>query len=399
MFLSKKMAELLSEKEKAQSALQAVMAKEGVTVKEIEDSTAALKAVNAKVTAQTALETGKQFDEGGQEVTGEPKPQNKGTDKFSSNEYRQAFMDYLKTGRSSGILEFRSDNQTTTAADAAAIVPSTILKEVIKKVETYGQVYARVRKITVRGGVKVPILAVKPVATWIGETTPSDKQKVDLSASVVFTYYGLECKIATSILADAVTLDMFESILIEIIGEAMTKAVDISIISGPGSTGPLGITKDPRVTKVVTMSAAEFKDWEAWKKKVFAKLSAGYKAGAVFLMASGTYEGYIDGMTDANGQPIGRINYGITEGPQERFGGKPVVEVEDDVIANYADAAVGDVVTIYGNLTNYAFNSNMQLMMFRYLDHDTNEYVDKAILIADGKTLDGNAFVVVKKGA
>jgi HK97 family phage major capsid protein len=183
----------------------------------------------------------------------------------------------------------------------------------------------------------------------------------------------------------------------------MTKALDIAIVKGPGTASPLGITLDTRITSltkhVVTLSATEFQDWSAWKKKVFSALSASYKAGATFLMASGTFEGYIDGMVDANGQPIGRVNYGITNGPQESFGGRAVIEVEDDVIANYDDAAAGDVVAIYGNLTNYAINSNMSMTMFRYLDQNTNEYVDKAILIADGKTLDANAFVIVKKGA
>lgn len=400
-FLSKIMRELASKKEAAQSALQAVMSKEGATAKEIGDATEALSLINSRIAAQTALDTGKQFDENGQEVTGDPKPQDKHKDKFGSMEYRQAFMDYIKTGKRSSILEFRSEDQSTTTADAAAIVPSTILQEVIKKVESYGQVYARVRKLAVRGGVKVPILSVKPVATWIGENTTGDKQKVDLSSSVTFNYYGLECKIATSIVTDAVTIEQFESILIDLIGEAMTKALDIAIISGAGTASPLGITKDTRIpaSHVVTLAPADFTSWSAWKKKVFAKLSASYKGGAVFLMASGTFEGYVDGMVDNNNQPIGRVNYGITDGPQESFGGHAVVEVEDDVIANYDDAATGDVVAIYGNLNNYAINSNMQLMMFRYLDHNTNEYVDKAILIADGKTLDANAFVIVKKGA
>ena len=52
-----------------------------------------------------------------------------------------------------------------------------------------------------------------------------------------------------------------------------------------------------------------------------------------------------------------------------------------------------------GNLSNYAINSNLQMVMYRYLDHDTNEYVDKAILIADGKLLDANSVVIIKKGA
>lgn len=401
MFYSKKMRELLSEKESAQSALQAVMSKEGAAAKEIEDATTALSTVNSRIAAQTALESGKQFDENGQEVTGNPKPQAKKSDKFASLEYRQAFMDYCKAGVSSNVLEFRSADTATGTADVAAIIPSTILQEVIQKVESYGQVYARTRKLAIKGGIGVPISSIKPVATWIGETTVSDKQKMDLSQKVAFNYYGLECRVATSILADTVTLDQFESIITSAIAEAYMKAFDIAVVKGAGTASPLGITVDTRIpaTHVVTLTAAEFLDWGAWKKKVFAKMPLSYKGGATFLMASGTFDGYIDGMTDKNGQPIGRVNYGIAGGTQESFGGKEVIEVEDDVISNYDDAAAGDVVAIYGNLGNYAINSNMSMTMYHYIDHDKNEVVNKGLLIADGKVLDPNGFIIVKKGA
>jgi hypothetical protein len=41
----------------------------------------------------------------------------------------------------------------------------------------------------------------------------------------------------------------------------------------------------------------------------------------------------------------------------------------------------------------------MQLAMYRWLDHDTNQWVDKALLIADGKILDPNGVMIIKKGA
>ena len=62
-------------------------------------------------------------------------------------------------------------------------------------------------------------------------------------------------------------------------------------------------------------------------------------------------------------------------------------------------AKAGDVVAVYANLNNYGWNSNMTMTLFRYFDHDTNEWVDKAILIADGKLIDPNGVVIVKKGA
>jgi HK97 family phage major capsid protein len=319
-------------------------------------------------------------------------------DRFSTLEYRKAFMRFAQTGEITP--ELRA-NATTTTGDISAVVPTTILNEVIKKVTAYGQVFNRVRKLNVKGGLTIPILSLKPVATWIGETTPSDKQKVQANTNIAFSYYGLECKVSTSLLADTVSLAGFENTLIDLIVEAMVKALDTAVIKGNGTGKALGITADTRVpaVQIVTLSPADFANWSAWKKKVFAKMPLSYKAGASFLMASGTFEGYIDGMVDSHGQPIGRVNYGITNGPQERFGGKEVIQVEDDIIAPYDDAVVGDVVAVYVDLKNYGFNSNMQMTMFRYFDHDTNEWVDKAVLIADGKLIDPNGVVIVKKGA
>lgn len=398
--MSKELRELYNKLRAAQDRAQVLMTKDDVTVEELNAANKEIDQINAKINMQKSLDEGKEYDENGVEITVSNKKLTTDIiDKYSTLEYRNAFRDYCLTGKMSP--EVKNADVTTTTGDAAAVIPSTILQEVIKKVQSYGQLFAGVRKLSIKGGVTVPILSLKPTATWIGETTPSERQKVDLKQKLSFSYYGLECKISTSLLTETTTLALFESTLVDLIGEAMTKALDTAIISGAGTASPLGITKDTRIPtgQIVTLTPAEFTEWSAWKKKVFAKMPLSYKGGASFIMASGTFEGYIDGMVDANKQPIGRVNYGITDGPQERFGGKPVIEVEDDIIAPYDDASTGDVVAIYCNLNNYAINSNMQLQMYRYLDQDKNEYVDKAILIADGKLIDPNGVVIIKKGA
>lgn len=320
-------------------------------------------------------------------------------DPFNTLEYRKAFMNFAKTGKMPA--QFMNADQTTTTSDASAVIPTTIMQEIIQKMEEYGQIFSRVRKTNIRGGVEVPILSLKPTATWIGETTVSDRQKVTINTKVQFSYHGLECRIATSLLADITTLDIFERTITELIVEAMIKALDKAIISGTGSGQPLGIVNDNRIPagNIVTLSSTDIGKWDAWKKKVFAKIPLAYRAGGAFIMAAGTFEGYIDGMTDANGQPIGRINYGITNGPQERFGGREVLLVEDDVIAPYEAASEGDVVAVFCKLSDYVINSNMRMTMYRWMDHDRNEWVDKAILVADGKILDPNGVIIIKKGA
>lgn len=334
------------------------------------------------------------------------KKENEPEDPFATLEYRKAFMNFAQTGKmpekyQEMTSKFLNEDTYTSTIDAAAVIPTTIMEEIIEEMEEYGQIFNRVRKTNIKGGVEVPILTLKPTASWIGEDSVSDRQNVSADDKVSFSYYGLECRVAISLLASITTLEMFENTFTRLIVEAMIKAMDKAIISGTGSGQPLGIVNDTRVPaeNIITLSSTDFAKWEGWKKKVFAKIPLAYRAGGAFIMAAGTFEGYIDGMTDANGQPIGRINYGIVNGPQERFGGRDVILVEDDVIAPYESAAAGDVVAVFCKLSDYCINSNMQMTMYRWDDHDKNQKVNKAILIADGKLLDPNGVIIIKKGA
>ena len=320
-------------------------------------------------------------------------------DKFDTPEYRQAFMNYVCRGVEIP-KEYRADALTTTT-EASATIPTTLLNEIIQKLESYGELYARVRKINVQGGVKVPILTLKPVATWIGETADSDEQKLTANTAVEFSYYGRECKIAQSLLASVVTYDAFQTLFVPLAAEAIAKALDIAIMNGAGSTQPTGITKDttriPAVNQI-TLAAADFVKWDGWKKKVFAKIPKSYRNGT-FIMSQATFDGYIDGMVDANGQPIARVNYGITGAETYRFGGKEVLTVEEDVLKAYDTASANDVVAVFVNLNDYAINSNLQLQTYKWVNHETNKVYNKAVLICDGKLLDPNGVLIIKKGA
>lgn len=327
------------------------------------------------------------------------KENGKKVDPFDTNEYREAFMEFVCRGTAIP-KELRAD-ATTTTTDASAVIPTTILKEIVREVKSYGNLYKAVRKLSVQGGVQIPVLSLMPTATWISAntaTSESDKQKLTANTYVTFNYFGLECKVSQTILANVTTLEMFQSLFVPLAVEAMAKAIDIAIMNGTGEGEPLGITKDGRVpsANVVTLSAEDFADWSAWKKKVFGKMKKSYRNGS-FYMAQSTFDGYIDGMVDQHGQPIGRVNYGIEGEEKYRFGGKAVETVEEDVIKAYDDAASGDVVAVFGNLAKYGFNSNMQMQTVKWVDHDTNEVKNKVILIADGKLIDPYGFVIVKK--
>ena len=328
------------------------------------------------------------------------KPAKRSKDVFASEEYREAFMNFICRGTAIPA-EFRNDAVTTTT-DASAVIPTTILHELIKEVKIYGNLFDEVRKLNIKGGVSVPILSLKPTATWITADTgtkESDLQKLEAKTSVTFNYYGLECKIAQTLLVETTSLDFFEAEFTRLAAEAMAKALDIAIMNGDGSGEPLGITADTRVPEanVITLSSDDVASWSQWKKKVFAKMKKAYRDGK-FYMAQGTFDGYIDGMVDSNGQPIGRVNYGIDGDERYRFGGKIVDTVEDDVLKSWDSAEEGDVVAVFLKPTDYAFNSNLTMQTVKWTDHDTNTIKNKVILIGDGKLLDPYGVLIIKKG-
>lgn len=325
----------------------------------------------------------------------------KAVNPYDTEEYRNAFMEFCKNGTAIP-MNLRAD-ATTKTTDASAVIPTTILNEIIQELKVYGNLYAAVRKLNVQGGVNIPILSLKPTATWITAntaTSESDKQKIQANTSVSFNYYGLECKISQTLLTNVTTIDAFQALFVPLAVEAIAKALDIAIMNGSGTGEPLGITKDSRVPSgnVITLTPADFASWSAWKKKVFAKMAKAYRNG-IFYMAQSTFDGYIDGMVDDNGQPIGRVNYGIDGAETYRFGGKNVETVESDVIKGYEDASTGDVVAVFVKPTDYIINSNMEMQTVKWVDNDTNEIKNKVILIADGKLADANGVILIKKGA
>lgn len=318
---------------------------------------------------------------------------------LESREYQEAFMNFVARG-----VAIPADLQTraaevTQVADGGVAVPTTVLNEIIKQLDAHGELYRRVRKLNIQGGVEVPVLTLKPVAKWVGEGASED-QKIAAKDKVSFSYYGIEVKIAQTVLANIVTLDIFNAQFTQLAVEAIIAEVERCIVAGDGNGKPLGVVNDTRVPEAnkITLTEEEMGSWSAWKKKVFRKMKKAYRNG-IFIMAQGTFDGNIDSMEDSVGQPVGRVNYGISGSETYRFGGKEVLTVEDDVVTPYDVAAEGDVIAIFMKPTDYAINSNMGMTTEKWRDPDTNQVKTKAQMIVDGKLLDANGVLIIKKGA
>lgn len=324
---------------------------------------------------------------------------------YSSMEYRMAFKNYVQRGTpipADVLQRAGGDKGTTVTTDIGMIIPMTIMNEFIKEVsKVYGQVYAKVRKLNVQGGIKFPISKLKANFTWITETTVSDKQKAgDIKDYVEFSYNIGEIRVAETLLAQVVSLSLFESEITRIMVEAYVETMDKVIIAGTGNGRPLGITKDERVTNVVEFTAAQFSDWKAWRTNLFAKIPLSKRGQGEFLFTAATVESNLLTMTDGNNRPIFKEATELTVGDSStsgRFYGREVTLVEPDVLADFDTAESGDIVGIYWVPTDYAINTNMQFGMKRYFDENTNEWINKGLTIVDGKMLDTSGCYLIKK--
>ena len=326
-------------------------------------------------------------------------------DPTNSIEYRKAFMAYCQRGIEipKDLAVVRSGDANNTASAGAAI-PMTVMNEVINTVrKVYGNIYSKVRKMNVQGGVKIPVGALQATFKWVTEKTTAPREKAGTLGDVVFAYNLAELRIATTFLASITTLSAFEAELTQVIAKAYLQAMDTAVVKGSGDGAPLGILNDARVTKTVTMTAAEFSNWTKWREKFFAQLPLGYRGGD-FIFALSTIESKLLTMADSNNNPIFRQATGleIADGddamPYGRFYGREVEPVESDILPDFDTANSGDVVGIYWQPDQYAVNENFGFAMRRYFDEETNEWVDKALTVVDGKVLNPEGFIKILKG-
>lgn len=321
---------------------------------------------------------------------------------LESMEYRNAFRNYVVSGTPIPA-ELRAGDAISTA-DTGVMIPMTIMNEVINTVRNrYGNLYSKVRKISVQGGVEYPIGALRAKFRWINESTVSPRQKLDKLGKVSFGYNTAEIRISQTFLSRIVTLSAFEAEISRIIAIAYLEAMDYGIVNGSGDASMLGILNDPRVTKTVTMTAADMSNWTKWRKNFFSQLPLGYRSGE-FIFPVSTVDSYLETMADSNNNPIFKqaadlsVNDGDSRNPNGRFFGREISLVEEDIIQDFDTAQAGDVIGVYWQPEEYAINENFGFTMRRYFDEETNEWVDKALVVVDGKVLNPTGYVKLIKG-
>lgn len=307
-------------------------------------------------------------------------------------DYRMQFMNHVLKGTPI----MTNGDAITVTGDVGAVIPNTIINKIYEKLETVGGIYAKLTKTFYKGGVTVPTSAAKPVATWTTERGGSDKQKKTIG-SVTFSYHKLRCVVAVSIAVDTVTLEIFENTLAQNIADAMVKAIEAAAFNGAGaaSNEPEGIlTKtvpDGQTINITEGSDVTYADLCAAE----GALPAEYDAGTEWYMKKATFYNQFMGMVDDNGQPIARMNAGLDGKPDASLFGRKVNFT--DYVPAFAASVSGDTpFAVMFNFSDYILNTNLQITVKEYEDHDTDDQIKKAIMLVDGKPVDLNSLVVMQ---
>lgn len=338
-----------------------------------------------------------------------------GENVLESMEYREAFRqlwtrgtpinaDLMSRARAyvATLPEEQRAGTPINTSNTAAVIPLTIMREVINKIRTpYGNIYDAVRKTSVPGAVEYPIGEFEADFHWVTEGTASPEQDIGAATTVRFGYFEAELRIAQTFLSALLSIDAFEAEISTVIARAYRKFADNAIVNSDGKGKITGLAAG--TTKTITMTAAQMNDWKQWDKRFFAELTPGYEDGK-FIFARSTVIKYLKTMADANNRPLFYEATGLTVGDGDRvndrgyFFGREILMTVPAIVKDFDTANSSDVIGYYFQPENYVLNENFGFTVDRYYNYEKRKWITVATVVIDGKPLNPTGFVKILKG-
>lgn len=292
-------------------------------------------------------------------------------------EYRKAFMEYIQRGTPIPA-EVRSGDESTTTSDVGTVIPTQLVNRIIEKMENVGMILPLITRTAFKGGVEIPTSSVKPVASWVSEGAGSDRQKKTTS-NISFSYHKLRCEISMSMEVGVMALSAFEAKFVENVAKAMIYAIEDAIINGNGTGKPKGILAEtPESGQAIDSAELTY----AKLCEIESVIPVEYESGAKWCMSKQTFAKVL-AMTDDNGQPIARVNFGIGGKSERTILGREVV------IAPYVTA--GSMFIF--DFADYILNTIYDMGISKKQDWDTEDLLTKAVMSVDGKVADKGSLV------
>lgn len=330
-------------------------------------------------------------------------PQGKTFDRetvYSTEEYRSGFFKTLLGHKLSDVekrafelgIETRNDAYNT-SANSAAVLPTQTLNEIIRKARTMGGLLGECRSFNMPTKISVPIGTPSTKAAWHTEAAPVGSENVTV-VPVSFDGYEIMKVFSISEKVRKMSVNAFESYLIEELRDCVLETLDYTVVAGTGSSQGSGLETITWTKSGATQNAVEIaaNGSFTYAKVVefVALLKRGYAAGAKMAMNNRTLYNVFYSILDTTNRPIF-----IADPKDESIGkvlGFPVV-IDDNI---------DDNVVYLGNFSKY-FGYNLPEGIVIESSRESSfkkGVVDyRALCIADCKPLVTEAFVKLYKAA
>lgn len=319
-------------------------------------------------------------------------------------EYRMKFMNAVQSFNLSA-LEKRAEGHTTTA-DVEIVIPENLVNDIITEVTNRGYILSRVNRTNFAIGQTIPIGMTKVTATWVGTTQVptgeglgSSVQKSGVENYIVFSNFKLRCVVGMTHEAGIQSLPIFEQKFVQMVSDAMVEALEKAVVSGTGVSQPKGILLEtPKAGQALNLTANEEFTFKRLLKFV-GSVPAKYRSGAVIFATQNTFFEWM-GVTDDQGQPVARVNYGLDGAMSQSLFGMPVI-FADEYLQDYVEGggAAANIFAFIYNFKEYTLNTNYNLGLAERTVWENENKEIKAVMAVDGKAVTINSLVTWTKAA
>jgi HK97 family phage major capsid protein len=294
----------------------------------------------------------------------------------STAEFRSA---YLKNLQGKELNEVEKRALTTASNSAGAAVPTQTLDRIIDKLRQSSALFPFVNVSYIPGNVSLVVANAKNAAAWKTEGsdgTPAD----DTVTKVNLAGYELIKLVEISAAASAMTIDAFETYIVDELGRQLGIALENAILNGTGDGQPTGIDT---ITWVDGTNAVEYAtlDYDALVDTI-ALLPTLYHPNAKFVLNRKTFFSGVQKIKDGeqpifNLNPAGAVQFSIL--------GYPVV----------LDDYVGDDEILFGDFSKYYVNFAQAPAIETSIEAGfrSGKKVYRGLAVVDGKPALAEAFV------
>lgn len=348
-------------------------------VNQLEEERAAINAAAEKrqVTLNKVLSMNKSVEKGEERKEGEEIMEEKSI--YETKEYRSGFFKQLQGKK---LTEAEERAMTSATNSAGVVIPTETSEKIIEKLFQQAPLLSEIELLRVEGNVTFAV-EVDPTDANIHEEGATITEDGQVLIPVTLSSYEINKYITISKTVQKMSIDAFETWLINMISKRLARKIVKLIISGTGTNQPKGVKNAndwDNTNSVEVAASASLKEDDV--TSVVGLLPGAYDSNAKWLMSKKTLF--------ADFRPLqnkSKNDVFVKEGNKYFVEGYEVML--DDSVETH-EAYFGDFKMYVGNLAE-----DVTVETGRKLQNNTFEYLGSTMF--DGKPAIGEAFVKLSK--